>query len=78
MGSRATDMELTIYRGTHEIGGNCVEIRSGSSRIVLDIGIPLFDADGEPFNSKLREGKTTKELLAAKILPGVPGVVAPG
>jgi len=71
-------MELTIYRGTHEIGGNCVEIRSGSSRIVLDIGIPLFDADGEPFNSKLLEGKTTEELLAAKILPPVPGVFAPG
>ena len=40
--------------------------RSGSSRIVLDIGIPLFDADGEPFNSKLLEGKTTKELLARR------------
>ena len=71
-------MQLTIYRGSREIGGNCVEIRSGSSRIVVDIGIPLFDADGEPFNAKLLEGKSTEELLEKKILPGVPGLFAPG
>ncbi len=34
-------MGLTIHRGTHEIGGNCVEIATASTRIVLDVGLPL-------------------------------------
>jgi ribonuclease J len=71
-------MQLTIYRGSREIGGNCVEICSGHSRIVVDIGIPLFDADGEPFDARVLEGKSTEELLKQKILPGVPGLFAPG
>ena len=71
-------MQLTIYRGSREIGGNCVEIRAGSSRIVVDIGIPLFDADGGPFDAKVLEGKTTEQLLASGILPAVPGLFAPG
>lgn len=34
-------MTVTIHRGTHEIGGSCVEIASGSTRIIMDIGMPL-------------------------------------
>jgi ribonuclease J len=71
-------MKLTIYRGSHEIGGNCVEIRAGSSRVAVDIGIPLFDADGEPFNAKVLEGRSTEELFEGEILPRVPGLFAPG
>jgi len=71
-------MQLTIYRGTREIGGSCVEVRAGSSRIVVDVGIPLFDADGGPFDAKALEGKSTEELLERKVLPGVPGLFAPG
>jgi ribonuclease J len=37
-------MRVCIHRGTHEIGGTCVEIESQGKRIVLDIGLPL---DGE-------------------------------
>ena len=37
-------MRVCIHRGTHEIGGTCVEIESHGKRIVLDIGLPL-DAD---------------------------------
>lgn len=36
-----------IHRGCHEIGGNCVEIESQGKRIVLDIGLPLHDAEVE-------------------------------
>lgn len=39
-------MRLTIHRGTHQIGGSCVELASGRTRIILDIGLPL-DADPE-------------------------------
>ena len=34
-------MKLTIYRGTNEIGGSCVEVEHENSRILLDFGIPL-------------------------------------
>lgn len=38
-------MNLTIHRGTHEIGGSCVEVANGNDRILLDIGTPLADDD---------------------------------
>ncbi len=34
-------MKLRIHRGTREIGGTCVELESGSDRILLDLGLPL-------------------------------------
>ena len=34
-------MTLTIYRGTHEIGGSCVEIRTDKAKILIDLGMPL-------------------------------------
>jgi ribonuclease J len=34
-------MRARIHRGSHEIGGNCVEVESGGARIVLDLGRPL-------------------------------------
>ena len=71
-------MRLTIFRGTHEIGGNCVEIATDSARIMLDVGMPLFDADGEQFDEKAIRGKSVPELLEAKILPNVPGLFTEG
>ena len=57
-------MRITIHRGAHQIGGTCIEIAAGASRIVLDAGLPLeadlgmgalipavpglFDRDGPP------------------------------
>jgi ribonuclease J len=38
-------MRVCIHRGTHQIGGTCVELESAGSRILLDLGLPL-DADG--------------------------------
>lgn len=34
-------MLVTIHRGSHEIGGTCVEVVSDGTRIVIDIGKPL-------------------------------------
>ncbi len=34
-------MRVRIHRGAHEIGGNCIELASGTDRIVLDVGRPL-------------------------------------
>ena len=38
-------MRIKIYRGTHEIGGSCVEIQNRNTRIIIDIGIPLNVAE---------------------------------
>ena len=43
--SSKSDMNITIHRGSKQIGGSCVELSSGSTRIILDAGLPL-DAEG--------------------------------
>ncbi|MDD2899821.1 MAG: MBL fold metallo-hydrolase [Desulfuromonadaceae bacterium] len=37
-------MDLTIHRGTQEIGGSCVQVTSGGCSILLDAGSPLGDS----------------------------------
>jgi ribonuclease J len=34
-------MRIRVHRGTHEVGGTCIEVESSGSRIVLDVGRPL-------------------------------------
>lgn len=34
-------LSLTVHRATDQIGGNCIELRSGDDRLVLDVGRPL-------------------------------------
>ena len=40
-------MQACIHRGTHEIGGSCVEVSSAGKRILLDLGLPLEVEFGE-------------------------------
>ena len=40
-------MKIRIHRGTEEIGGTCIEVESGGSRIVLDVGLPLDAPDDD-------------------------------
>ena len=40
-------MKLTIHRGSHEIGGTCIQIESGSRSILLDAGLPLGESRSE-------------------------------
>lgn len=67
-------MKLIIHRGTKEIGGSCVELCSGKTRIIIDLGMPLVNTQGEPFNSKEIENKTVPELIANHILPDIRGI----
>lgn len=39
-------MKIIIHRGTHQIGGSIVEINSGTTRIMLDLGSLLPAEDG--------------------------------
>ncbi len=40
-------MRARIHRGAAEVGGNCVEVKAGGKRVVLDVGWPLTAVDGE-------------------------------
>lgn len=45
-------IELTIHRGCREIGGSCVRMRCGETRILLDMGSPLTgERDAAPPNT---------------------------
>ena len=39
--------DLTIHRGTHQIGGGCTEISAGGHRILIDFGANLPGTDGD-------------------------------
>jgi mRNA degradation ribonuclease J1/J2 len=45
-------MNLTIHRGTNEIGGNCVEIATTTTRLLFDIGLPLDSVVKKPEDLK--------------------------
>jgi len=38
-------MQIRIHHGASEIGGNCIELKSGNQFILLDIGMPLTADD---------------------------------
>ncbi|MDZ4659342.1 MAG: MBL fold metallo-hydrolase [Bythopirellula sp.] len=67
-------MQLTIHRGTQEIGGTCIEIASGNSRILLDVGLPLFDAQQQLLDTRPFRSQSTNELLKSGIIPKVEGL----
>ncbi len=71
-------MRLTIHRGTHEIGGSCVELvsDSGQTRIILDFGMPLVNSDRSPFKWYEHRNLTQQELISNGVLPTIPGLYA--
>ncbi len=40
-------MQITIHQGAGTIGGNCVEVIAGNTRLLLDAGIPLEESQEE-------------------------------
>lgn len=55
-------MIITIHRGSHEIGGTCIEMTSrGGARILLDLGQPL-----PPLDETIGEPRTEPELPEVK------------
>ena len=54
-------MKFKIHRGTKEIGGSCVEVWTGNTRILLDFGMPLVEKDGKEFDfGKYKTSKPTE------------------
>jgi ribonuclease J len=56
-------MTFTIHRGASEIGGSCVEINTSSTRLIIDIGLPLTQND-----------TSTDDLQNEKVLPDIPSL----
>lgn len=57
---------VRVHRGTHEIGGSCIELMAGGKRIILDLGLSL--AEG---GAVLPVPATLREALAGPALLGV-------
>ncbi len=66
-------MKIKIHRGTREIGGSCVELKSKGKSLILDIGSPLVNSDGSHFEEKSLN-KPITELLENKLLPPIKGL----
>jgi len=67
-------VKLTIHRGSKEIGGSCVELATATTRLVLDLGLPLVDGNREPFDSRAALAKPTETLKAEKVIPPIAGL----
>ncbi len=71
-------MKLIIHKGTKEIGGSCVEVRSDNSKILIDFGMPLTGDNGKEFDKKILEGKTVEQLVSEKLLPDIENLYTTG
>lgn len=63
---------VAIHRGSNEIGGNCVEIATTKSRLILDVGMPLSEMmdDGTSRRRKPDRGDLTRRGVI-KHIPGL-------
>lgn len=67
-------MRLIVHRGTKEIGGSCVELATTECRILIDFGMPLVNANREPFDFKVLAGKSPEQLKRLGVLPDIKGL----
>jgi ribonuclease J len=67
-------VQLTIHRGTKEIGGSCIELQSDRSRILLDFGLPLVDGNKEQLDSRKIIKQSRQQLLEHGFLPSIEGL----
>jgi len=69
-------MKLIIHRGSKEIGGSCVELVSGGTSVIVDLGMPLVNERNDPFDKRTLKGKSIGELVNGHVLPAVSGLYA--
>lgn len=63
-------MQLTIHRGTKEIGGSCVELQTMNARILVDFGLPLSE---ENYSKDVKK-KSREDFLKDGLLPDIDGL----
>jgi len=71
-------MKFTIHRGTKEIGGLCIEVTAGKTRLILDVGLPLVVCEEKATDrAKYREPRC-RFPSEARHVPKVPGLFQEG
>lgn len=65
-------MNITLHRGSNEIGGTCIELEESGTRLILDLGIPLTRTGGGEFDKKDLDAPT----VANGLLPDIKGLYA--
>jgi ribonuclease J len=71
-------MKFIIHRGTKQIGGNCVEVVAGKTRIILDVGLPLDYSDNKFVDRKSYKEPRSHFPSNASHVPQVPGLFQEG
>lgn len=64
-------MEIVIHRGAKQVGGTCIEVASGTSRILLDFGLPLSFEFGDDIESFLPQPLFSELANASKKVDAV-------
>ncbi len=72
----SSSITIAIHRGSNEIGGNCVEIATGTSRLVLDVGMPLSEMMNDRYARKQKPDRD--ELILKGVIKHIPGLFSPG
>lgn len=68
-------MRFVVHRGAKEIGGSCVEVQAGDSRILVDLGLPLVDPKDRAKKLKINlRRESPAQLRERGILPQIPGL----
>jgi ribonuclease J len=58
-------MKLIIHRGSHQVGGSCVEVASQNSTVLVDVGLPLTYGFGDDIKAYL-PGSLFEDLRKAR------------
>jgi len=67
-------LRYIIHGGANRIGGMCIEVAvEDGTRILLDLGMPLYDENGADYPRDTAQ-RPTRELVAEGVLPDLPGL----
>jgi ribonuclease J len=67
---------VTVHRGSNEIGGNCVEIATPKSRVILDVGMPLSEMMDD--SASRRRKPDREDLIQRGVIKHIPGLFGVG
>jgi ribonuclease J len=67
---------VTVHRGSNEIGGNCVELATATSRLILDVGMPLSEMMVEGASKRRKPDRD--DLIQRGVIRSIPGLFTPG
>jgi ribonuclease J len=71
-------LKFIIHRGTKQIGGNCVEVVAGRTRIILDVGLPLDFMDNTFIDRRTCRKPRSYFPSTDPHVPKVPGLFQEG